>query len=88
VTVLRNAAPVLSLVCEEFVSGGIHPMPFSKYLNLDPVTGAPIKLASILKDGAMARLTKIAEVHFRQERKLAATAKLEEGGSSPTAVSR
>jgi hypothetical protein len=35
-----------------------------------------VKLASILKDGAMARLNAIAEVHFRQERKLSATGKL------------
>jgi len=55
-------------------------MSASKYFNFDPVTGEPIKLASILKDGAMARLTAIAEVHFRQARKLTATAKLDEEG--------
>src|ERR1039457_2967929 len=84
VTVLRNAAPVFSLECDDFSSGGfISSLPRSKFLNLDPVTGGPIKLASILKDGAMARLTKIAEVHFRQERKLTATAKLEDGFGFP-----
>jgi hypothetical protein len=37
-------------------------------------------LASILKEGALPRLIAIAEVHFRNERKLAATAKLEDEG--------
>jgi len=80
VTVLRTAAPVLSLGCSETRSGGAHPIFGAQYLNFDPATGEPIKLVSILKDGAMAQLTAIAEAHFRQERKLAATAKLEDEG--------
>lgn len=80
VTVLRTAAPVLSLECRETRSGGAHPTSSARYLNFDPATGEPIKLVSILKDGARARLTAIAETHFRQERKLAANAKLEDEG--------
>jgi hypothetical protein len=81
VEVLRNAACVFTLRCDNSsFSGGLHPMSSSKYLNFDPVTGEPIKLGSILKDGAMVRLTEIAEVHFRQARKLAATARLDEEG--------
>ncbi|MGA9058295.1 MAG: SUMF1/EgtB/PvdO family nonheme iron enzyme [Terriglobia bacterium] len=80
VTVLRTAAPVLSLGCSEISSGGAHPISSAEYLNFDPATGEPIKLVSILKDGAMARLTAIAETHFRQKRKLAANAKLEDEG--------
>ena len=80
VTVLRTAAPVLSLECNETSTGGAHPLSDTRYLNFDPVTGEPIKLLSILKDGAMARLTAIAETHFRRERKLAATVNLEHEG--------
>ncbi len=78
--VLRTAAPVLSLECSETSTGGAHPLFDRRYLNFDPVTGEPIKLVSILKDGAMARLSAIAEAHFRQERKLAANANLEDEG--------
>jgi hypothetical protein len=82
VKVLRTAAPVLSLECRETETGGggTRILSYTRYLNFDPVTGEPIKLASILKDGAMARLTAIAEAHFRQERKLDATANLEAEG--------
>jgi hypothetical protein len=80
VAVLRNAAPVFSLECGLSFSGGMHPMSSSRYLNFDPATGEEIKLASILKDGVIARLTAIAEVHFRQTRNLAATANLNDWG--------
>ena len=80
VAVLRNAAPVFSLECNNSFSGGNHPMSFQKYFNFDPVTGEPVKLASILKDGAMDRLTAIGEVHFRQARQLPGTGKLEDQG--------
>jgi hypothetical protein len=81
VEVLRNA-PVFSLRCDDssFSGGGAHPMSSSTYFNFDPVSGEPLKLGSILKEGAMARLTAIAEVHFRQARKLTATAKLDQEG--------
>ena len=81
VKVLRSAAPVFSLECSEYsYTGGAHGLSGTQYLNFDPVTGEPVTLASIPKDGAMAQLTAIAEVHFRKERKLAATAKLEDEG--------
>jgi hypothetical protein len=81
VTVLRNEAPVFSLECgESSYIGGVHATSATSYLNFDPVTGEPVKLSSILKDGAMARLTAIAEVHFRQARKLSETAKLDDEG--------
>jgi hypothetical protein len=80
VKVLRNAAPVFSLECGRSHSEGGRSMQEQHYLNMEPVTGEPTKLASILREGAMARLTAIAEVHFRQKRKLAATAKLEDAG--------
>ena len=81
VMVMRNAAPVFSLACTTLSSGdGGHQLFGSHYLNFDPVTGEPIKLASILKEDTLPRLTAIAEVHFRKERKLAATAKLEDEG--------
>src|ERR1039458_8663615 len=78
--VLRNAAPVFSVECRYSFSGGVHPMSFSRYFNFDPASGEQVKLASVLKEGAMARLTAVGEVHFRQERKLAATGKLEDQG--------
>jgi hypothetical protein len=70
VNVMRNAAPVFSLTCSTLstLSTGRQSAAVG-YLNFDPVTGEPIKLASILKEGAMARLTAIAEIHFRKERK-------------------
>jgi hypothetical protein len=80
VNVIRNAAPVFSVACATTSYGGAHPNFDIHYLNLDPVTGEPIKLASIMKEGALARLTAIAEVHFREERKLATTAKLGDEG--------
>lgn len=83
VTVLRNAAPVFSLECFEYsYIGGTHGLSGTQYLNFDPATGEPVKLASVLKEGTLDRLTVIAEVHFRQERKLAAAAKLEDKGFS------
>jgi hypothetical protein len=79
--VLRNAAPIFGVECSEYsFTGGAHGLSGTSYLNLDPATGEPIKLASVLKDGAMARLTEIAEVHFRQGRKLSATGKLADAG--------
>jgi hypothetical protein len=80
VNMIRNAAPVFSVACATTSYGGAHPNFTIHYLNLDPVTGGPIKLASILKEGALARLTAIAEVHFREERELAPTAKLGDEG--------
>jgi hypothetical protein len=82
VKVLRTAPPVFSLECNayDYTSGGVHGLYGTEYLNFDPVTGERVKLASILKDGAMAQLTAIAEVHFRGEQQLAATAKLEDKG--------
>jgi hypothetical protein len=81
VKALRIAAPVFSLECSEYsYTGGAHGASGTRYLNFDPATGEPVKLASILKAGAMARLTAVAQVHFRRERKLAATAKLENEG--------
>jgi hypothetical protein len=80
VNVIRNAAPVFSVACATTSYGGVHPNFTIHYLNLDPVTGEPIKLDSILKEGALGRLTAITEVHFREERKLAPTAKLVDEG--------
>jgi Protein of unknown function (DUF3298) len=81
VKVLRNAAPVFSLGCSQLsAGGGGHQLSDMRYLNFDPLTGEPIKLVSILKEGALARLTAIAEVHFRKERDLAATATLGDAG--------
>jgi hypothetical protein len=82
VEVLRNAASVFTLRCDDssFSGGGAHPMSSSKYFNFNPVSGEPLKLGSILKEGAMVRLTAIAEVHFRQARKITATAKLDQEG--------
>ena len=82
VKVLRTTAPVFSLECSEssYLTGGTHGMYGTQYLNFNPASGEPVKLASILKDGAMARLTAIAEARFRREHKLAATAKPEDAG--------
>jgi len=81
VKVLRSAAPVFSLEFDEYSYTGLgHGASHRSYHNFDPVTGEPIKLSSILKDGSMARLTAIAEVHFRKDRKLAATVNLEDEG--------
>jgi hypothetical protein len=76
--VLRSAAPVFSLEFYEVSTGGVHPLSTTRYYNFDPVTGEPVKLFSILKEGALPRLTAIAEMHFRKKRGLAATAKLED----------
>jgi hypothetical protein len=81
VKALHSAAPVLSLECSEYsYTGGVHGMSGTHYLNFDPATGEPVKLASILKDGASARLNAIAEAHFRKARKLTATANLGDQG--------
>jgi len=81
VKVLHRAAPVLSLECSEYsYTGGVHGTSGTHYLNFDPLTGEPVKLASILKDGVSARLAAIAEAHFRKTRKLDGTAKLGDAG--------
>jgi hypothetical protein len=82
VKVLRMTAPVFSA---EFTNeyrtayggrlAGLEG-PIRKYLNFDPVTGEPVKLASILRDGAKTRLDSLAAAHVRQTLKLPETAKL------------
>jgi hypothetical protein len=61
----------------ETFMGGVHPDHNAQYLNFDSATAEPVKLSSILKDGSMAKLTAIAETHFRKEQKLGATGALE-----------
>ncbi|HMD70333.1 MAG TPA: RsiV family protein [Bryobacteraceae bacterium] len=80
VTMLRATPPLFSVECslESFELGGQpHPYFETRYLNFDAATGNPVTLSSFLKDGSMARLTAIAETHFRKERKLGATGDLE-----------
>jgi hypothetical protein len=78
---LRTRPPVLSFayVAESF-EGGAHPNAERWFLNLEPETGRQVRLESILVDGALPRLTEIAERRFRAERDLSPTADLKEEG--------
>ena len=81
VKVLRAAGPVISLeATESEFTGGAHPSGATSYLNFDAATGEPVKLAAIVKDGALPRLTAIAERYFRKARELSATESLAEAG--------
>jgi hypothetical protein len=78
---LRTRPPVVSVeYVSESYEGGAHPNAARWFLNLDPETGRPVKLESILTEGALPRLTEIAERHFRAERELSPTANLKEEG--------
>jgi hypothetical protein len=78
---LRITPPVVSLECSEsFFFGGAHGSFATTYLNFDPATGARVMLDGLLDPGSLGRLTAIAEAHFRQERKLSATADLKQEG--------
>jgi hypothetical protein len=79
--VLRNRAPVLSLeFSSESYAGGAHGSASTWYLNLDFATGKRLALSDVLVEGALPRLTQIAERHFRKERELAPDADLKAEG--------
>jgi len=81
VKVSRNSPPAISLEYSEWsFTGGAHGNFATTYLNFDAVTGEPLKLGSIVNPGSMARLTAIAEAHFRKQRELAADASLKSAG--------
>jgi Protein of unknown function (DUF3298) len=81
VKAVHTSAPVLSFEFgTESYTGQPHAYHALWYLNLDPETGKPVKLESMLVEGALARLTEIAERHFREERELSPTADLKEAG--------
>ena len=66
--VLRNAPPLLSLEISEMTyTGGAHPNSFTRYINIDTRTGQQIRLADLLKPGALEKLRKIAEMRFRAQ---------------------
>lgn len=78
---LRRTENLISLECEAAgYSGGAHGQANTRYLNLDPHSGQPIGLEAILKGGSLARLNSIAEVHFREVRKLGRDADLFQAG--------
>jgi hypothetical protein len=80
-SVVRNRAPVLSLdVGSESYAGGAHANASRFYLNLDFATAKPLALSDVLVEGALPRLTQIAERYFRKERELAPDADLKEAG--------
>ncbi len=81
VKVSRDSPPAISLQYSEWsFTGGAHGNFATTYLNFDAATGEPLKLASIVNPGSMARLTAIAEVHFRKQRELAPDASLKAAG--------
>jgi hypothetical protein len=81
--VLRAMPPVVSLECDSSeYEGGAHPTGATTFLNFDAATGEVVKLPFILRDGAVPRLTAIAEAHFRKQRQLAPDADLKEAGFS------
>jgi hypothetical protein len=81
VKVSRDSPPAISLEYTEWsFTGGAHGNFATTYLNFDAATGEPLKLASIVNPGSMARLTAIAEVHFRKQRELVPDASLKSAG--------
>ncbi len=80
---LRATPPVVSLESYEFgYTGGAHPYSGTVYLNFNAATGKPVKLSDILRDGALPKLTDVAEGYFRRKRNLAPGADLKEEGFS------
>lgn len=79
--VLRSAPNLLSLsFLERSYLGGAHGLATVRYQNLDPVTGAEKLLTDLLKDGALAELTRLAEARFRQVRGVAEGTTLKDAG--------
>jgi hypothetical protein len=83
IKILRATPPMISLESSEFgFTGGAHPYSGTTYLNFNTATGKPVQLSDILKDGALPKLTEVAEGYFRRERNLAPDADLKEEGFS------
>ena len=81
IKVLRSAPPFFTIEYSDWAFyGGVHGDGSTIYLNFDAETGERLKVASLLREGAVPRLTAIAETHFRQERKLSPTADLADAG--------
>lgn len=81
IKVLRVTPPIVSLeLTEDSYAGGAHGLYNVLFLNLDPATGKEAKLDSILRPGALPRLTAVAEVYFRKVRKISPTADLKQEG--------
>uniref|UniRef100_Q01Y42 DUF3298 domain-containing protein n=1 Tax=Solibacter usitatus (strain Ellin6076) TaxID=234267 RepID=Q01Y42_SOLUE len=81
VKVSRASPPAISLeYSESSYTGGAHGNFATVYLNFEAATGETLKLASIVKAGSTARLTAIAEAHFRKQRELAPDASLKAAG--------
>ena len=69
--VLSNRPNVLSFSLKENAYlGGAHGITTFQFVNLDPRTGEPIPLERLLRDGALAELTALAEARFREVRSL------------------
>ncbi len=81
VKVLRATPPVISLECSEWsFTGGAHGNSATSYLNFNAATGGTVNLSDILKQGALPKLTEVAEAHFRKKRNLAPDADLKKEG--------
>lgn len=79
--VIDNSPTVLSIQFDEDeFRGGAHPNSQRTYLNADPRTGQDLRLAEIVRPGAMPKLLAIVEKRFRAERKVPEGQKLSEAG--------
>jgi uncharacterized protein DUF3298 len=79
VTILRYRPPILSFRCDaDMDGGGVHPYGTTLYVNFESSSGKTLKLADLLKEGAMEKLNSVAEANFRQDRRLSATDSLSE----------
>jgi hypothetical protein len=79
--VLRSAPGLVSLsFSERSYLGGAHGLATLHYLNLDPATGSKKLLADILKDGALAEVTRLAEARFRAVRGVPEGTSLKDAG--------
>lgn len=75
-----NASVLCIQVTSEEFRGGAHPESTREFVNLNAATGERIELESLLRGGALERLTAAVERHFRVERGLDASQDLGEAG--------
>ncbi|WP_321475390.1 DUF3298 domain-containing protein [uncultured Paludibaculum sp.] len=77
---LSNASMLSVEVTEEEFKGGAHPNARRTYLNMNPSTGQDLALTDLLRNGALPKLTEVAEKRFRWEREVPEGKKLSESG--------
>ena len=81
VTIFRYTPPIVSFRCDATEDGGgVHPFGTTFFVNFESETGKAVAVTDLLKEGALPKLTSLAEGVFRRYQKLSATESLSEQG--------